>query len=100
MNLPRADSAYIPPEKLSGYLLSDSHPVGRGKARFLKIHGFSESDQDRLSIALLEIASTLSLVVHFIELETGSLEMGLSGLPPKLDGDVKTTSLFYSMARS
>ena len=48
MNLPQAN-------KLSGYLLSE---VGRGKARFLQIHGFTERDQDRLSIALLELART------------------------------------------
>lgn len=56
MKLPRSDSAYIPSEKLSGYLLSDSHPVGRGKAQFLLNLGFTQADQSRLGEQLLAIA--------------------------------------------
>ncbi len=56
MNLPRSDSAHVPPEKLSGYLLSDSHPVGRSKARFLASLGYERADQVRLAEQLLEIA--------------------------------------------
>ena len=56
MKLPRSDSAYIPSEKLSGYLLSDSHPVGRSKAQFLLNLGFTQADQSRLDEQLLAIA--------------------------------------------
>ena len=55
MNLPQANSAYVPQKKL---FLSDSHPVGRGKARFLRNHGYTVANQGRLTIALLELAQT------------------------------------------
>ena len=39
--LPNADRAQIDPEKLHGYLLSETHPVGRFKARFFAALGYS-----------------------------------------------------------
>lgn len=39
MRLPNADQAVIDPQKLHGYLLSVSHPVGRFKARFFTALG-------------------------------------------------------------
>lgn len=41
MLLPNADRAEIDPEKLHGYLLSPTHPVGRFKARFFTALGYS-----------------------------------------------------------
>lgn len=41
MVLPNADRAQIDPDKLRGYLLSSSHPIGRFKARFFNALGFS-----------------------------------------------------------
>ena len=41
MRLPNADQAQIDPEKLHGYLLSESHPVGRFKARFFAALGYT-----------------------------------------------------------
>ena len=32
MKLPNSEQAYIPPEKRTGYLLSDSHPSGQAEA--------------------------------------------------------------------
>lgn len=40
MQLPNADQAVIDPQKLHGYLLSTSHPVGRFKARFFAALGY------------------------------------------------------------
>lgn len=41
MRLPNADIAEINPQKLHGYLLSHTHPVGRFKARFFAALGYS-----------------------------------------------------------
>lgn len=41
MRLPNADLAEIDPQKLQGYLLSQTHPVGRFKARFFAALGYS-----------------------------------------------------------
>ena len=40
MRLPNAEQAIIEPQKLHGYLLSASHPVGRFKARFFAALGY------------------------------------------------------------
>ena len=40
MRLPNADQAVIEPQKLHGYLLSLSHPVGRFKSRFFTALGY------------------------------------------------------------
>ena len=41
MLLPNADLAEIDPQKLHGYLLSETHPVGRFKARFFAALGYA-----------------------------------------------------------
>lgn len=45
MTVPDAEDAVIPPEKLDGYLLALSHPVGASKARFFRAHGFDNADE-------------------------------------------------------
>lgn len=35
MKLPNGERAFVPPEKLAGYLLSETHPTGQSKARFI-----------------------------------------------------------------
>jgi hypothetical protein len=50
--LPNADSAIIDPAKLRDYLLSESHPVGRFKARFFRALGFSPERWPELEGAL------------------------------------------------
>lgn len=42
--------------KLTDYLLSPSHPVGRSKARFFRGLGFDASDADALRAELLMLA--------------------------------------------
>lgn len=41
MLLPNAERAEIDPQKLHGYLLSSTHPVGRFKARFFAALGYT-----------------------------------------------------------
>ena len=52
MLLPNAERAKIDAEKLRGYLLSATHPVGRFKARFFAALGYSADDWQTLEADL------------------------------------------------
>jgi len=54
--LPNAERAAIAQSKIVDYLLSDSHPDGRGKARFFLSHGFSPDEWEALAEALRDLA--------------------------------------------
>jgi hypothetical protein len=56
MILPNRDEAYIPQQKLTAYLLSGTHAVGRSKARFFREHGFDDANVEVLEERLLAIA--------------------------------------------
>jgi uncharacterized protein DUF6883 len=44
MKLPHADQAIVPEPKLTGYLLSPTHRVGRAKAAFFQRFGFTAAN--------------------------------------------------------
>lgn len=56
MSLPNRENAFIQPEKLTGYLLSETHSVGKSKAKFFRELGFNEENIDILEQELLKIA--------------------------------------------
>lgn len=56
MKLPGRERAFIAEQKLTEYLLSLSHPVGRAKARFFQRHGFDASSPHLLKAELLTLA--------------------------------------------
>lgn len=56
MRLPNGEQAFIPPEKLTGYLLSDTPPSGQSKARFFRSLGFTPAHADLLAEQLCEVA--------------------------------------------
>ena len=56
MKLPNWEDAYIPLEKLTDYLLSETHHVGKYKARVLRSVGFDQSNVDVLEQGLITIA--------------------------------------------
>lgn len=56
--LRNGELAYVPPQKITSYLLSSSHPAGKGKAKFFRRCGYNEDDPARLEGDLLEIART------------------------------------------
>ncbi len=58
MRLPNSNKAWIPREKLAGYLLSTTHPVGSAKASFFLSFGFNEQNVGLLEAALLLLART------------------------------------------
>jgi len=51
--VPGCDQAIIDTAKITGYLLSEKHPIGRGKARFFRRFGFREDLPEVLAQALL-----------------------------------------------
>jgi len=55
VKLPHYKNAYVPTAKLIEYLLSETHPVGKSKARFFREAGFSDTNADALERALLDI---------------------------------------------
>jgi len=56
MRLPNQDQAYVPPAKLNSYLLSETHTVGKSKAKFFSEFGFAKTNVDMLEHGLLSIA--------------------------------------------
>ncbi|MEZ4668472.1 MAG: hypothetical protein R3E39_11195 [Anaerolineae bacterium] len=68
MKLPNLDQAYVPPEKLTDYLLSEEN--SSGKSGFFAAFGFSIMQPDRLREALLLRARTHE-VIKFSETAHG-----------------------------
>lgn len=60
MPIPNAESAFIPPEKLSAYLLNLAHPVGGPKARWFISLGYRPDNPEQLESDLLEIVRSSS----------------------------------------
>ena len=58
MNLPNSEKAYVPTQKLSNYLLSETHAVGKAKSRYFRSLGYTEENADQLADALLIIAKS------------------------------------------
>jgi hypothetical protein len=57
MKLPNASSAVVDREKVHDYLLSPTHQVGRFKATFFALLGYSQGNCSDLERDLLKIAS-------------------------------------------
>lgn len=56
MALPNAERAHVDPRKVTHYLLSAAHPVGRFKARWFRAIGFTPERTDELVKALQQLA--------------------------------------------
>jgi hypothetical protein len=57
VKLPKADQVQIDRQKISDYLLSQMHPVGRFKARVFKALGFDHSNPDAFVAEVRRIAA-------------------------------------------
>jgi hypothetical protein len=53
LNLPNAQFAIVPEQKLTLYLLNPAHPAGGSKARFFLLFGFTLTDWRPMAEALL-----------------------------------------------
>ena len=56
MRLPNADKARVDRRELTDYLLSETHPVGRFKAKFFAELSFNQANPEQLEEQLLVIA--------------------------------------------
>jgi hypothetical protein len=56
IELPLADKAYVPPDKILAYLLNLKSRDGKGKAIFFLRHGFHEENWRYLADQLIELA--------------------------------------------
>jgi hypothetical protein len=56
MEFSNIKNAYIPLSKLKNYLLSETHSVGKSKAKLLRSFGFNETNIDMLIQGLISIA--------------------------------------------
>lgn len=83
MLLPHHDDAFIPEDKLIGYLLSAAHPVGRFKARLFNAVGYDSADAQILGQALINIAHKEEVT------ETNSTPYGTMYV---IDGTLQTPS--------
>jgi hypothetical protein len=61
MELPNKSKAYISPNKIKDYLLSESHAVGKSKAKFFRSFGFEETNASHFEQGLIGIAQTKSV---------------------------------------
>lgn len=62
MKIPNWKNLHISQEKLTGYLLSTTHPVGKYKANFLQALGFNEGNVNILKQGLIIIAQDNEVV--------------------------------------
>jgi hypothetical protein len=62
MKLPNRTKAVIPVNKVTDYLMSKTHPVGRFKADFFLKIGFSKEHEKELEQLLLKIAQEQDVV--------------------------------------
>lgn len=65
MILPNAENAFIDDRKLIDYCLSESHPVGKHKVRFISALGFSvENYQDLKNAILINIQNNEATITE------------------------------------
>lgn len=79
MKLPRNQEAIVPEDKISGYLLSESHPVGKAKARYFRKIGYTEKNVAQTREDLIKI-----VVTNAVSEEVSTL----FGVKYIVDGDV------------
>ena len=61
MALPNKSRAYISISKITDYLLSETHIVGKSKAKFFRSFGFDETNVSQFEHGLIHIAQTESI---------------------------------------
>ena len=61
MELPNKTNAIVPIAKITDYLLSETHAVGKSKARFFRSFGFDDANISEFQQALTRLAQTGSV---------------------------------------
>lgn len=83
MKLPNGNNALVSIEKLTDYLLSETHAVGKAKAKFFRGLGFNDSNVNQLEKSLLKIARTNNIK---------NIKEFAYGINYVLEGKIKTPS--------
>ena len=96
MMLPDRDRARVDRAKITDYLLSLSHPDGRGKAAFFMRFGFKARDWEALADALREVA-VRNLVTAVAESAHGTRHCGRSA---PYSGRTRTASAYRMDCRA
>ena len=83
MKLPNYKNAYIPNEKLTEYLLSETHPTGNSKAKLFRSLGFNETNTSLLLLIqyniekeIREMLKELDVIVLTHSIKEYNLEKG------------------------
>lgn len=61
MEMPNCEKSVVPPDKLTNYLLSATHPIGKSKAKFFRSFGYDDGNVAQLEAGLKAIAQTQDL---------------------------------------
>lgn len=93
MPLPGAHTAYVPPRKLTDYLLSNTHPRGMEKARYLRSYGFTIERVTALEAALLSIAQT-GVLVEVEQTDHGTTYVVIGSAPTPDGGMIRLTTVW------
>ena len=97
MLLPDCEKAYIPPQKLTDYLLSTSHTIGKGKAKFFREFGFDESNVEFLEFGLIAIAQTEEVLTTTVSpFGTKYIIDGILMTPMEISVNVRTVWIIES----
>jgi hypothetical protein len=79
VHVPNKEQAIVDAAKVSGYLLSSTHPIGRAKAQFFHRFGFRDDAPDDLAQALLN---------HVRTFPVAQVEPSTYGTKYRVDGPV------------
>ena len=81
MELPYKSKAHVPLEKITDYLLSETHAVGKSKARYFRSYGYDNRHASQLANGLLAIAQNAQMA---------NSERSPYGTKYTLDGQLET----------
>ena len=90
MKLPHANEAAIPRKKITGYLLSANHPLGREKLEFFQSFGFESAEWEVFEKALR---------AHAIEHEVAAMQDTQYGTRYIVEGNLKTPDGRHPLVR-
>jgi hypothetical protein len=91
MKLKNGSKAIVSSFKITEYLLSSSHPIGKSKAKFFMSFGFSAGKWKELSDSLKELASRA---------EVQKTRLSPFGTSYTVDGKIRTPSGRYPLVRT
>lgn len=94
MKLPGKEKAYIPQEKLTKYLFSELHPVGRSKAKYFRKYGFDKKTVRIFEKALLSLLETND-VMNMVELPFGKNYKVRGKIKTPIDTTIEIVTIWF-----